>query len=86
VEASSGGGGVFVAAWLWIAALFALARFAPNTQQVMSAYRPGLGFDATEASRLSWRPVARWAILTGVLAAAGLLALNQVSEFLYFQF
>jgi alginate O-acetyltransferase complex protein AlgI len=86
VEASIGGGGVFIAAWLWIIILFALARFAPNTQQIMGRYRPGLGFEAAEAVRLSWRPAVRWAMFTGALAAAGLLALNQVSEFLYFQF
>ncbi|BBE35469.1 MBOAT family O-acyltransferase [Sphingosinicella microcystinivorans] len=86
VEASVGGGGVFVATWLWIIILFALARFAPSTQQIMGRYRPGLGFEAAVAVRLSWRPAVRWAMFTGALAAAGLLALNQVSEFLYFQF
>lgn len=86
-EASVGGGGQFVLVWLWIAALFALARFAPNTQQIMGRHDPALGFDAAHAARrLLWRPGWRWAVAMGAVAGAGLLALNQVSEFLYFQF
>ena len=82
-----GGGGQFVLVWLWIAALFALARFAPNTQQIMGRHDPALGFDAAHAARrLLWRPGWRWAVAMGAVAGAGLLALNQVSEFLYFQF
>jgi alginate O-acetyltransferase complex protein AlgI len=42
----------------------------PNTQQILARFRPTLG----------------WAIAIGSITTVGLMALNQVSEFLYFQF
>jgi len=35
---------------------------------------------------LTWRPSVGWALTTGVMIAAGVLALPHVTEFLYFQF
>jgi len=68
-------------------ALFLIARFLPNSNELMAAHAPAL--DAEEhvrAGRLQWRPTRRWGLATAALAAAGVLALSQVSEFLYFQF
>lgn len=69
----------------WIAALWALAWLAPNTQQVMAAFRPALE-DVRYSGRLGWRPNTLW--LAGI--AVGLLytvtEMGKVSEFLYFQF
>lgn len=82
-----GGASAFLLAWGWIAALFLIARFFPNTQEVMAAHEPA--WDADEVRRprrLLWRPERRWALVTASLLAAGVLALSQVSEFLYFQF
>ncbi|MBI3433453.1 MAG: MBOAT family protein [Hydrogenophilales bacterium] len=69
----------------WVAALWALAWLAPNTQQIMAAFRPALG-EVSYSGRLCWRPNAPW--LLGI--AVGLLytvtEMGKVSEFLYFQF
>lgn len=81
-----GGGAAFVMTWLWIVALFLVARFAPNTQDMLSAYEPALYFEPSTPSKRRWRPSARWAVGCGVAAGLGFLALSQVSEFLYFQF
>jgi alginate O-acetyltransferase complex protein AlgI len=87
IEFALGGGSAFVFGWVWIAALFVIAVWAPNTQQIVGRYRSALDFDPAEAARrLAWRPTAGWAVATGAVAAAGALALTQISEFLYFQF
>lgn len=81
-----GGGAVFVMTWLWIVGLFLVAKFAPNTQDIMSAYDPALYFEPSAPPRRRWRPSVRWAVGCGLAAGMGFLALSQVSEFLYFQF
>lgn len=92
-----GGGSQFVYTWLWIAFLFPIAIMMPNTQQLMRGFEPALklhdALDRNElqplprvAARLQWQPTARWALLVGVFAALGVLALTRISEFLYFQF
>ena len=87
IDFALGGGSTFVFGWIWIAALFAIAIWAPNSQQIVGRYRAALDFDpAAAARRLAWRPSPRWAVATGAVAAGGTLALTQVSEFLYFQF
>jgi hypothetical protein len=92
VTFSPGGGGDFIAAWSWIVALFAVACFLPNTQQIMARVEPALPA-AVELVRggwlgrlLAWRPSPVWAVASGVALAMGILSLSQVSEFLYFQF
>jgi hypothetical protein len=64
-----------------------VAFCAPNTQQIMHRFAPGLDHDGTAAPRrLAWTPAPRTALATGMLAVACLLALSRPSEFLYFQF
>jgi alginate O-acetyltransferase complex protein AlgI len=86
VEFTLGAGGQFVQMVCWIALLTVIALACPNTQQLMASYRPGL--DAREAppARLRWRLTVGAAIAGGAIAAAGVLSLNRVSEFLYYQF
>jgi alginate O-acetyltransferase complex protein AlgI len=94
VEASIGSGSQFVAMYLWIAALLAVAFLAPNSAQITGAFQPVLDFERIQAglgaapSRriVRWMPTRAWALVTAVITAAGLLALPQVTEFLYFQF
>ena len=80
-----GGGTRFVAAWAWIVALFLVARFAPNTQEIMGRFEPALDHDGSSARR-GWRPTRGWALASASIAVLGVLSLAQVSEFLYFQF
>ena len=86
VDFALGGGARFVQTYAAVAALAAIALAAPNTQQLMARFRPGLGAPAAGQTRLEWRltPARAWA--AGLLAAAGFLSLNRVSEFLYYQF
>lgn len=85
VEPSMGGGSVFFFSALWIIVLFPVALFAPNTQELMKYAKPALE-DISSKNRLIWQPNGRWAFYTAGLAVAGIFALPQVSEFLYFQF
>jgi len=55
----------------WLAGLFAIVWFAPNTQQIIET---------------SWRPTLPWALAFGCGATLGLLSLGGTGEFLYFQF
>jgi alginate O-acetyltransferase complex protein AlgI len=89
VTFDSSSGGQFVKVWLWIAALGGIALFAPNVAQLMRAWRPALDsgqFLEESPSRLEWRPTPAWAGVVAVVAAAAMLSLFHVSEFLYYQF
>lgn len=92
-----GGGTTFVLTYLWVACLLAIALFAPNTVQIMKAYRPTVtrflnpeayGVEPFSAlvGRMLWRPTLLWGAVLALLAAAGILSLSNISEFLYFQF
>ncbi len=81
-----GGGAQLALTWGWIAALFAIARFCPNTQEIMGRFSPALDFVARGPIRPQWRPSTRWAWASAAIAVLGVLSLTRVSEFLYFQF
>jgi alginate O-acetyltransferase complex protein AlgI len=82
-----GGGSRFVFQYLWIIALLPLVMFAPNTQEILGRFQPGLNFRASQAPmRIAWRPSAGWAALAAAVTACGLLSLTRPSEFLYYQF
>ena len=77
------GGGVVN--WIWI--LLLVVWFAPNTQQLLAAYRPALALFAERyQGRLSWRPAPLYALLTAAAALIAIFNLHKRSEFLYFQF
>lgn len=101
VQFTSGGGREFLLAWTWIILLSPIVLMAPNSLELTRRFRPALHLRShvakdTEASplvrsgylaeSLAWRPSTAWAIAIGIVAAGGLLALPQVSVFLYFQF
>ena len=72
---------------LRVAALFAIAWFLPNTQQVMAKFPAALGQATASRYRLlQWMPELKWAVPVGVAAGLALISLSQHSEFLYFQF
>lgn len=89
ITMTPGGGETFLATWGWIAVLWTVAWFMPNTQEVMARYEPAYVDDHSPVitpARPLWRPSMGWAVLIAATAVAGVLALPQVSEFLYFQF
>ncbi|MBL8698763.1 MAG: MBOAT family protein [Alphaproteobacteria bacterium] len=71
----------------WIIALYLIIWAAPNCQQVFARYEPVLGTTRAPAQRwLTWDPTPVWAVVIGIGATIGLLAMNGTTEFLYFQF
>lgn len=91
-----GGGSEFLQTWIWIVVLMPVALFMPNTQQIMQTAEPTLNSHHCSPAdelpmpgslaRLKWRATSAWAAATGILAAAAVMAMTRVSEFLYFQF
>jgi alginate O-acetyltransferase complex protein AlgI len=88
-------------AWPWVTVAAALvcglclAATGPTTQALFRNLQPGLttpgyqtGLEPAPPAlpRLDWRPTAGAAMALGALFAACLLKLNDVSEFIYFQF
>jgi hypothetical protein len=80
-----------------LALLLPAVLLVPNTQQLLARGEPALqpysGADAHELvlfprlpATLAWRPGLPWAVILGIAAAFGVLAMSSVSEFLYFQF
>ncbi|NNF17936.1 MAG: MBOAT family protein [Gammaproteobacteria bacterium] len=86
ITADGGSGKLFVFGSLWIVLLFMIAWFGPNSQSLLKEHEPVLESGNIAPSRLRWAPARPWAIACGVLLAIGILALPEVSEFLYFQF
>ena len=89
-----GGGSQFVLAWLWVLLLLMIVLALPNTQQIIRRFEPASRADDAGARGeagvghrgLAWAPSPTWAVAVGLMAASGVLAMNSVSEFLYFQF
>ncbi|MDH3948013.1 MAG: MBOAT family protein [Gammaproteobacteria bacterium] len=97
VDVYLGGGSDFSFTWLWIVVLLAMVLMMPNTQQIMSLVEPALRVYQSDdkyeirlgrrlAASMKWQPAASWAVIIGLVAGLGLLALTSISEFLYFQF
>ena len=85
----------FVQASAWLVCLLAVAWFLPNTLQIFARFTPALGFVATagpdspgrrSVMNINWKSSTAWAALSAVVAAIGILALGQPTEFLYWQF
>jgi D-alanyl-lipoteichoic acid acyltransferase DltB (MBOAT superfamily) len=75
--------------WIACLALLGIAWFAPNTQQIMARYRPGLGVEDATPARWTWRPNVVAAVAVCLLLAPALYFVvftHRVSDFLYFQF
>ena len=68
-----------------------IARFGPNTQQLMFRHSPALEIYRGEVDEfplrwLQWQPTRRWAIGVALLFVVSVLHLTRVTEFLYFNF
>ncbi|OKY26727.1 MBOAT family protein [Thalassotalea sp. PP2-459] len=92
-----GGGAVFVKTWLWIITLTLVVLVLPNIQDMFAKHKATLStlqFDTTNAiwpakkiaQQLQFSYSTKFAFLSALAFVLGLLTLNQVSEFLYFQF
>lgn len=97
VGVALGGGTVLVMTYIWVLVLLFVALILPNTQQLMSRYSPALSdyrsdpknsifFAANLTTFLLWKPTLIWSAGIGLITSIGILALTNVSEFLYFQF
>lgn len=83
--------------WLWgveFPLLFLMVWFLPNTYQWLARYQPGLsskGYPDTEIKpdvrgRLTWRLGWQTVVLVAGIFTACVVKLNDISEFIYFQF
>ncbi|MGA3004286.1 MAG: MBOAT family O-acyltransferase [Acetobacteraceae bacterium] len=81
----------------WIAVLLAIALLPPNTLEMLRAWQPAVTMPAVTplgrldlwrglASRLQFALTPLWAVATAVILTLGVLGVNRVSEFLYWQF
>ena len=87
VQADLTSGSAFMQAWLWILALGGIALALPNSLEVLARFDPALHFQRARGStHLVAALTGRWAVCFGLLLAGGLLSLNRISEFLYWQF
>ena len=91
VSGIGGVGGSQLASWnglLISGGLFALALIAPNSQEIVRAFGPGLNPIAAPKrfATLMLRPSAAWAIAMALLMCMAILNLWTPSEFLYYRF
>jgi D-alanyl-lipoteichoic acid acyltransferase DltB (MBOAT superfamily) len=76
----------------WLTVLLFIVWFMPNTQQILSEYKPALmntnKFNKVNSHILLWKPTLAWAISLGLISfiAISKVLEAQTSEFLYFQF
>lgn len=82
---SGGSGTEFMATWLWILALLAIALFAPNTQEIFTRAHPTLEHPP-RARWLIWHGDTAWAVAVAAVAFLGVLSITRTSAFLYWQF
>jgi alginate O-acetyltransferase complex protein AlgI len=88
--------------YVWIVALMAIALIPPNTLEILRRWQPAVTMPAVTTPGIApigrldlWRGLSArlnlslspvWAFATAAIMAIGLLGLNRVSEFLYWQF
>lgn len=74
--------------YMWVGALFIIAVFAPNTQQILAVFDPVL--EPVDAGvrwpRLQWSFAPRYAVAAGIAGFLAVISITRVSEFLYWQF
>ena len=89
---------VLLTLYAWMAVLLLIALIPPNILQIMRAWEPAITLPAPYLkdgklapasrlfARLEWQPTTGWAIGVAAMTVLGILALSQVTEFLYWQF
>jgi alginate O-acetyltransferase complex protein AlgI len=88
VRGDASSGAAFQSMTLWVLALFVVVTCLPNSLEVMQKFEPALHFRVTPATprRFVVQLSPRWAAGLSVLMLFGLLSLNRISQFLYWQF
>ncbi|MGA7713890.1 MAG: MBOAT family O-acyltransferase [Rhizomicrobium sp.] len=76
---------------LSLVVLFAIVWFAPNSMEITWSFRPALDppkgtAGVRQIKRLRWKPSRASAITFGLVCIAAVLALSNLSPFIYFQF
>ena len=84
--------------YAWMGVLLLIALVPPNILQLMLAYQPAVTLPAPYPSEgtlapfrrlwggMGWRPGVGWAVAVAAMTMLGILTLNEVTEFLYWQF
>ena len=90
-HADATSGAVMTEAFLRILLLLAIALCLPNTLEILARYEPALGVAPARQERWlvresRWMASGPWAVGMATVAAACLLSLGQLSEFLYWRF
>ncbi len=72
----------------WLTAGCVICFFAPNAYEFLASQQPALipAQLSLRQSRICWRDNAAWAVVFVLLFSWSALAMNRLSEFLYFQF
>jgi alginate O-acetyltransferase complex protein AlgI len=91
VHADGAGGAMMFDATLRIALLLVIALCLPNSLEILARHEPALGVKPEKHPRWllrqsQWTESPSWAVGMATVAAAGVLSLGQLSEFLYWQF
>jgi alginate O-acetyltransferase complex protein AlgI len=91
VQSDASSGAVLIEGSLRVAVLLAIALSLPNTLELLAPHEPALGFRPAKRENwllrhVRWTESTPWAIGIATVAAAGILSLGQLSEFLYWQF
>jgi D-alanyl-lipoteichoic acid acyltransferase DltB (MBOAT superfamily) len=80
---------------LWVGGLLAGVFLLPNTQELMSRYKPALEYlrrfkspfaQVRRHAALVWRPTPIWAAVIAAMSLAAFTQLSRVSEFIYYRF
>ena len=86
VKGDDSSGVAFLAMVGWTIALLLAATCLPNSMEMLSRFQPTLGVKASASGPWVIALDRRWAMVCALILLAGLLSLNRVSEFLYWQF
>jgi hypothetical protein len=73
-----------------IGLLISIVWFLPNTQQFMQKFEPAINIYRGEKHKVTpwiqWSPDWKWATGCALAMTAGIIMIDKISEFLYFQF
>jgi D-alanyl-lipoteichoic acid acyltransferase DltB (MBOAT superfamily) len=91
VRPDASSGAILTEATLRITVLMVIVLCLPNSLQILAPYEPAIGFKPAKQEpwlvrQVRWTGSTPWAVGIATVAAAGILSLGQLSEFLYWQF